>query len=139
MSTSAAKALENYKLSFGDSIHVISIVDVGTSTGVDLYGSFVHSLENAEHAAADAAEEIVKDAASMLRKFEGLTITAEVMYGPPESRILEAVRDRQADLVIVGSHGKNLLERLLLGSVSDSVVHHCDCPVLVIRSSGPDK
>jgi nucleotide-binding universal stress UspA family protein len=37
------------------------------------------------------------------------------------------------DVIVVGSHGRGALERLLLGSVSDQVVRHAPCPVLVIR------
>ena len=39
-----------------------------------------------------------------------------------------------ADLIIVGSHDYNRWERLLLGSVSDSVIHHAPCSVLLVRS-----
>ncbi len=38
-----------------------------------------------------------------------------------------------ADVIVVGSHGRGAIERLLLGSVSEQVVRHAPCPVLVVR------
>jgi len=51
----------------------------------------------------------------------------------PGHAIVEVAADMQADLVVVGSSSKSLLKRLFTGSVSDYVVHHAPCPVLVIR------
>ena len=42
------------------------------------------------------------------------------------------------DVIVVGSHGRGAIERLLLGSVSDQIVRHAPCPVLVIRPT-PEK
>ncbi len=47
--------------------------------------------------------------------------------------ILEAARGVDADLIVVGSSGKNLAERIVLGSVSSKVVHGSPCDVLVVR------
>ena len=60
-------------------------------------------------------------------------MTSEVLFGSPESRIVETAEEFGADLIIVGSHGYSRWERLLLGSVSQSVVHHAPCSVLVVR------
>ncbi|MGI8495899.1 MAG: universal stress protein [Pyrinomonadaceae bacterium] len=49
--------------------------------------------------------------------------------------MVETAENFQADLIIVGSHGYNTWERLLLGSISDSVVHYAPCSVLVVKSS----
>jgi nucleotide-binding universal stress UspA family protein len=43
-----------------------------------------------------------------------------------------------ADLVVVGSHGRTGLSRLVLGSVANGVVQHASCPVVVIRSPHED-
>ena len=62
-----------------------------------------------------------------------LGITTEVLFGSPESRIVEAAEELKPDLIVLGSHGYKAWERLLLGSVSDSVLHHVHCSVLVVR------
>lgn len=84
--------------------------------------------ERAQAAADDAVEEIktaCKDAAPGL--------SARVEFGHPAEVIIDAANDWGADLVIVGSHGRGFWGRLTLGSVSDAVVHHAACSVLVAR------
>jgi nucleotide-binding universal stress UspA family protein len=56
-----------------------------------------------------------------------------VVVGQPATEILGAAEKDAADLVVVGARGLGPLGRLVLGSVSDRVVHHAPCPVLVVR------
>lgn len=62
-------------------------------------------------------------------------VSSRVVKGEPAPVISEAAKE--FDLVVVGSHGREGLDRFLLGSVSHAVVHQVACPVLVIRSGGP--
>lgn len=59
----------------------------------------------------------------------------ETEFGPPGEVVLSAAREQVANLLIVGSHGRHGLQKLILGSVSESLLTHAPCPVLVI---GPD-
>jgi nucleotide-binding universal stress UspA family protein len=63
----------------------------------------------------------------------GIRVTFLVWEGDPGESIVEAAVAEQADLIIVGSHGRGAVGRLLVGSVSDHVVRHAPCPVLVVR------
>ena len=90
-----------------------------------------------EKAARENATKILDDTTSLVKSFfEGrkVAINGEVLYGSPESRIVETAEKEGSDLIIIGSHGYNRWERLLLGSVSDSVIHHAPCSVLVVRA-----
>ena len=53
--------------------------------------------------------------------------------GSPAQKILEVARDRQADLIVMGTVGMSAVERVLLGSVSDHVSRQAPCPVLLVR------
>ena len=61
-----------------------------------------------------------------------------VAVGHPGSEILHIAEEIGADLVVVGSRGFDLLRRALLGSVSESVVRHAHCSVLVVRGQDRD-
>jgi nucleotide-binding universal stress UspA family protein len=64
----------------------------------------------------------------------GIGATFLVWTGDPGESIAAAAEAEAADLIIVGSHGRGRLGRLLLGSVSDYVARHAPCPVLVVRA-----
>jgi nucleotide-binding universal stress UspA family protein len=61
-----------------------------------------------------------------------VSISTEVLRGSPAQRIVERAEEWGADLIVVGSHGRGFWGRLL-GSVSNGVVHHAPCSVLVVR------
>ncbi len=61
------------------------------------------------------------------------TIVAEALPGDAASVLLDAAHDHNAGLLVVGSHGSTGLERFLLGSVSEKVLRHAECSVLVVR------
>ena len=63
----------------------------------------------------------------------GVTGTQRLEYGDPGPVICKIVSAETFDLVVIGSHGSGVLTRVLLGSVSDYVVHHASCPVLVFH------
>jgi nucleotide-binding universal stress UspA family protein len=58
-----------------------------------------------------------------------------IWEGDPAESIVDAARSERADVIVVGSHGRGALGRALIGSVSDQVVRHAPCPVLVVRST----
>lgn len=66
----------------------------------------------------------------------GATAEFLVWDGDPGASIAAAAEAEQADLVVVGTRGRSGAGRMLLGSVSDHVVRHAGCPVLVVRPSG---
>jgi nucleotide-binding universal stress UspA family protein len=53
--------------------------------------------------------------------------------GKPASEIVKSAKEWPADMIVIGSHGRSGLERVLLGSVAESVLRHAPCSVLVIR------
>ena len=64
---------------------------------------------------------------------ERVCVTGTVEVGRPAQVIVEAAKSWGADLIVVGSHGHGFWGRLTLGSVSDAVVHHAPCAVLLVR------
>ena len=63
----------------------------------------------------------------------GLKATAAVLSGNPKEVILEEAKKWNADLIVVGSHGRRGFKRFLLGSVSEAVAMNAHCSVVVVR------
>ncbi len=63
-----------------------------------------------------------------------VTWDRRVEAGYPADRICTVALEGKYDLIVVGSHGRSAFERFMLGSVSDRVVHHAPCSVMVVRS-----
>ena len=106
-------------------------VYVGTEpafTSSTLYNSIETELKTVAISVIERAIERIRD------RFpdEGLSLSNEVMRGPAAKEIIEEAEKWHADLIVVGSHGYGFWGRLL-GSVSNDVVHHAPCSVLVVR------
>jgi nucleotide-binding universal stress UspA family protein len=78
---------------------------------------------------------LLEDWAADLRSKIAVPVATEIRVGPPGMQTLEILdRDPTFDLVVIGSHGRTGLRRVLLGSVAEQVVRHAPCPVLVART-----
>lgn len=135
-SEAAIEMLKNFALKEGDEIKAVSVIDMAVPMAVDIYGGYLPDTTEFEKTAREHAAKILEETRAKLSSlFEGknVSISTEVLFGSPESRIVETAEEMLPDLVVVGSHGYSRWERLLLGSVSDSVVHHAPCSVLVVR------
>ncbi|MDO8269158.1 MAG: universal stress protein [Candidatus Levybacteria bacterium] len=57
----------------------------------------------------------------------------QVQEGAAENNIIETIKKEKCDLVVMTSHGRSGFERAIVGSVTDHVMRHATCPVLVVR------
>jgi nucleotide-binding universal stress UspA family protein len=60
-------------------------------------------------------------------------IEITVTQGDPAQVIIELAKTKRYDLIIMGTRGKSAFQELLIGSVSQKVMHHASCPVMVVR------
>jgi nucleotide-binding universal stress UspA family protein len=140
-SEAAAEMVTKLKLGGEDSVRVISVVDMAVPLAVDIYGGYLPDTTELEKTARQSAAKVVEDAIARLNaklQAEGVSIDGDVLFGSPDSRIVETAEDIHADLIVIGSHGYKRWERLLLGSVSHSVVHHAHCSVMVVRTDAAE-
>lgn len=80
----------------------------------------------------DAAVEYLEKVAERLRRHE-LTVNTEHPEGPPTEEIVERARALGVSLILMTTHGRSGLGRVVFGSVADSVLRHASCPVLLVR------
>ncbi|MGH7255633.1 MAG: universal stress protein [Nitrospirales bacterium] len=93
----------------------------------------IFALERWSELAAQAAQRLVDD---VVAKLQGprFRVTGQALLGRPIEQILDQARG--CDLLIVGTHGRTGLERVLFGSISHRLTHHAPCPILVVGPAG---
>lgn len=89
---------------------------------------WVVDLEAMGRRTADEAREAVASVYGSDELPDWITVTA--VEGPAATILLERAED--ADLIVVGTRGRGGISRLLLGSVSNAVIHHAPCPAVVV-------
>lgn len=108
--------------------------------------AFFHAIDPASLAAPEGgvpAEVLAatseRDARNLLDAFrERAAATPPALefleFGRPALKVVEGAKNWPADLIVIGTHGRGRIEKLLLGSVAESVLRHAPCPVLVVRA-----
>jgi nucleotide-binding universal stress UspA family protein len=90
-------------------------------------------VEDIERQAERGGREMLDEEVERVRSAGGKVAQAHLMMGDAAREIVHLAEDIEAGLVVVGSRGRGGIRRTLMGSVSDSVVRHAHCPVLVVR------
>lgn len=114
---------ESVGAAWGATLHLLHVYSVpafpdGLGIGIDVVTPI-----------AQAAEAAMRTA---LAKHPALSEHASVQLGDPREVIVRVAKELPADLVVLGSHGRRGLARVLLGSVAEEVVRLAPCPVLVV-------
>lgn len=68
----------------------------------------------------------------------GIETDMRQVYGSPGRMICDVATDWAADLIVIGNQGRSGISELVLGSVSNYVMHHAPCSVLVVKEAAPD-
>jgi nucleotide-binding universal stress UspA family protein len=82
------------------------------------------------------AEELVEAGREQARTAGASKVVVQALPGHPAEVLLEAAKDFDADLIVVGSRGLSSHAHFILGSVAASVAHHAPCDVLVAHTTG---
>lgn len=114
----------------------VTLLTVLTEVPGDDAGGFEGSVYSAEEQEKlweaeekEAADELTRTAAALT----GCEIDRRIELGDVATTVCRIAEELPADVIIVGSHGRTGLKRVLLGSVSEHVVRHASCPVLVVH------
>lgn len=130
----AARAATEISLSTGSELDLVQVLQAGPLPYPHYYAmdKYEADLERAEGVSRKFLEKQAKRMES-----DGVTVAGvRVRTGNPDHEIVELAEELDAGLIVVGSRGLGGVKRALLGSVSDSVVRHAHCSVLVVRGDG---
>jgi nucleotide-binding universal stress UspA family protein len=116
---------------FGATVYLV-YVEAPDPDFVGYEGGPVHVREDTVQAVAHHHEAIHKLRDGL--RAQGIDAHGLVIQGTTVDKIVDEAQRLPADLIIVGSHGHGALLHLLLGSVSEGVIKHASCPVLVVPS-----
>lgn len=115
-------------------VKVVTALDNFTPLAAEPFVTTAEFLENINTQMRENAENIISNAEKYLLDItKNLDLESEILLGLPKKQIVNEAEKWAADLIIVGSHGYGFFGRNFLGSVSDAVVHHAPCSVLVAR------
>ena len=105
-------------------VHVYSVIDIGVISATGLYNNteVVKSMN-------EQAEEIGKWAQKI---FTGTEVHFSTEVGYPAEMVVQKAINIGADLIILGTHGKTGISRMVIGSVAENVLRHTSCKTLII-------
>jgi nucleotide-binding universal stress UspA family protein len=105
--------------------HVISEANLLLMTGGVDYVSMGTIYEDAHTEAKEKIEEVAA-------RLEGIPHRAYVRHGQVWKNLADIINENEIDLIVVGTHGRTGLGKLLLGSVAEDILRHAPCPVLTV-------
>lgn len=114
----------------GASVHLLSVVEPLVFNDIipPNYAEMVEGIRK------DKENQLSVIAQDLQLNAPQLKITTELITQfDAADAILESAKNISADLIVMGSHGRRGLNRVLMGSVTESVMRECNCPVLVLK------
>jgi len=123
-SEAAADKAIDFAKSYDSELKIISVVDVPT----EYYGEAPKAVEDLTKKAKEFVSNVKKKA-----EISNIKASTFVGEGDAYKTITDLARNEKADVIFMGSHGRTGLKRLLMGSVTEEVIGHAPCPVLVVK------
>jgi nucleotide-binding universal stress UspA family protein len=129
----AATAAVDFVTNTGSELHVVSVFP-GSAYAHPYYEThFPEAAERLRREAQEERQEVLDERAERIREAGGSVAQTHIRAGEPAAEIVALAEELEADLIAMGSRGLGGVGRALMGSVSDSVVRHAHCPVMVVR------
>lgn len=118
-------------------LKVVTVAEIPVMPVIEPWGPPHNYFATLEATTYGAASAVLEKAMARLKRLgtDSLKISSEVLQGPPAQAIVDEAEHWEADLIVMGSRGLGAWSRLLLGSVSNGVVHHAKCSVEIVRHS----
>lgn len=137
-SIAAAKSVASRPWPAGSQVRIVSVEEIpvleNQTTAFPLAAIYPASLlEELLESARNHAKNAVENARKIFMGTNLDVVGSSIPLGEPRNTILDHAKEWQADLIVLGSHGRRGLDRMLMGSVSETVAIHAQCSVEVIR------
>lgn len=136
-STNAGRAIEHaITIAEGEGamIHGLHVINTGSYTGLPIETS-AEQVRDILTEEAEAAIETLEDAAETA----GIKVDSHIVEGAPAKTIVSKADELDCDLIVMGTTGRTGLRRLLIGSVTESVLRHATVPVVVVPNPAQEQ
>ncbi|ELZ35093.1 universal stress protein uspa-like protein [Halogeometricum pallidum JCM 14848] len=118
----------------GATVHALYVVNTGSYAGLPMESSW----EGLDEMLRSDAEAAMKEARTVAENAD-VPVETTVAEGTPSREIVRFAEREGCDLVVMGTHGRGGIDRLLLGSVAEKVVRASEVPVLTVRVGDADQ
>lgn len=115
----------------GSTVHILNVADTTRDSVTQIRGEVVDTLER-------EGEQLVRETADRAKQ-RGVSTVTDVRQGEPYRIIIDYAETHDIDLITMPTHGRQGLERLLLGSTTERVVRRSDTPILTIQPDAADE
>lgn len=122
-STDAIKHAIEFAHRHGATLHALYVVNTKLGRSTPVQNALEQNGEQAVSAVTTAAQS------------KGVSTAERVVAGVPHQEILSAIEEHDIDLLVLGTHGRSGLDRLVLGSVAERLIRTAEIPVLTVRST----
>jgi nucleotide-binding universal stress UspA family protein len=129
-STTAVRHAKELALTYGAQITLLHAVE-------EVMYPSAYGLEMADVPGPEVIDRVEESLAEMAREeigYEHVMVDSQIGYAP--SAILDYTEEHDVDLIVISTHGRTGLQRLLLGSVTERVLRRAPVPVFVVKSFG---
>ncbi len=117
-------------------IQVVHVMEPVSPEYASLYATYSTAYGQVVAERLSDAQKLVKLEAEYLKQeIPRAKIESSVLEGPVKECLIEKAKEWQADLIVIGSHGRTGINKLILGSVAESVLSSSPCSVEIIRSN----
>jgi nucleotide-binding universal stress UspA family protein len=137
-SNAAVEFVRSMKWPADSRVIVVSAVRPALTMYSEVYVPAVPQTEELMSEVIRSHQELVSRAEQKL-KDAGLATEARVIQGDPREALIETVKTDAIDLLVVGSHGRTGLAKILMGSVAAHVMAHAPCSVLVVKPATEER
>lgn len=121
-------------------VHLVHVLEIPPGLTPD---ALVHpDLEGKMLTLQNYLEQLSRDKFAKIQQYiqnKGVTATVGLAHGAPHEAIVKAAEQEQADMIIMGTHGRTGLQHFFMGSTAERVVRYATCPVTVIRIHEDDE
>lgn len=117
-------------------IKILSVFENLYPVATEPFAISAEYIQEMEAAGKTQAARYAADAENQLQRClhgASVAVSTKILKGSAEQAIIEEAEEWGADLIVIGSHGRGFWKRMFLGSVSQTVIQHAPCSVLVVR------